>query len=117
MEKKTIQVYEPDKRWIDEKADVEGVTHAEVMAEAIEEYADAEHHHRCPSCECRFTLDDVDMGTVEETGVVSTDVRYFLRGKSQVESFECPDCEERIRPRDAEMEGPVSTDDVSQEEA
>lgn len=113
METVTIKVYRPDKEWIKEKAESEGVTQAEVVAEAIEEYANVEHHHRCPSCDCRFRLEDVDMATVEESGVVSTDVRYFLRGKSQVESFECPDCSERIRPRDAEVQEPVSTEDLS----
>lgn len=117
METTTIKVYQPDKDWIAEKAEREGVTQAEVFAEAIEEYADAEHHHRCPSCDGRFTLDEVDMSTVREAGMVTTDVRYFLRGKSQVKDFECPCCDDRLTPDEAEIGQPVSTDDLSDEDS
>lgn len=113
MEQATIRVYEPDKEWINEKAEEEGVSQPEVVARAIEAYGDVTHHHSCPECGCRFELSDVDPETIRETGVVHTDVRYFLRGRGQVKDFECPDCEARLAPEDAEMEGPVSTDDVS----
>jgi predicted RNA-binding Zn-ribbon protein involved in translation (DUF1610 family) len=114
METKTIKVYEPDKEWITERAEVEGVTQAEVIAKAIEEYADVVHHHSCPECGERFTLDDVDTSTVRETGAVNTDVRYLLRGDRQVKDFECPECSERVAPEDAEMDTPVPSGDVSE---
>jgi predicted RNA-binding Zn-ribbon protein involved in translation (DUF1610 family) len=113
MKKETVRVYAPDKSFIKEKADAEGVSQADVIAEAIEAYGDVTHHHRCPECGCRFELEEVDVETVRESGVVHTDVRYFLRGKTQVKDFECPSCNARITPQDAEMQEPVSTEDVS----
>lgn len=117
MERATIKVYVPDKEWIKERAEREGVTQADVVAEAIEEYAGAEHHHHCPHCDGRFTLDEVDTATVREAGVVATDVRYFLRGKSQVRDFECPCCNDRVKPEEAEIGHPVSTGDLSESDA
>lgn len=117
MEKKTVQIYEPHKEWMDQVAESEGVTHAEVQAKLIEEYSGEQIDHVCPQCEGRFTLDDVDVSTIREHGAINTDVRYLLKGNRTVKDFECPHCEERISPDDAEMSSPVSSDDVSQEEA
>lgn len=117
MDRKTVQIYEADKQEIDRIADEQGVIHADVVAEAMEEYTGNQHHHRCPSCDGRFSLEEVDTTTVREKGTITTDVRYLLRGRGEVKDFECPRCEERISPDDAEMDSPVSADDVSQEEA
>lgn len=117
MDRKTVQIYEADKQEIDRIAEEQGVIHADVFAEAMEEYTGTQHHHRCPDCDGHFSLEDVDTSTVREKGIITSDMRYLLRGRSEVKDFECPQCEARIRPDDAEMASPVSTDEVSQEEA
>lgn len=117
MDRKTVQIYEADKEEVDRIADEQGVIHADVVAEAMEEYTGHQHHHACPHCDGRFSLDEVDTSTVREKGTITTDVRYLLRGRGEVKDFECPRCGERISPDDAEMASPVSTDEVSQEEA
>jgi len=113
MEKTTTKIYKADKEWLKETAEREGVPQADVIAKAIEEYADAKHHHECPHCECRFTLDEVDTSTIREQGAINTDVRYLLKGDRTVKDFECPGCEERVTPGDAEIQTPVSASDLS----
>lgn len=117
MGKTAVKVFDADKEWINQKAEEQGVTQADVVAEAIEAYAGVAHHHRCPECDGRFTLDEIDPSTIQETGAIATDIRYLLRGRTQVKDFECPACGSRVTPGDAEIEGPVSTDQVSEETA
>lgn len=115
MERETVQVWSPDKNRIKEIAEEEGVIQADVVAQAMEAYTGEKHHHRCPECGDSFTMDEVDPSTVREKGLITSDVRYLIRGKSEVEDFECPSCEGRITPDDAEVDSLASVDEDSEE--
>lgn len=115
MQRETVQVWSPDKERIKDIAEEEGVIQADVIAEAMEAYTGEKHHHRCPECDDLFTMEEVDPSTVREKGLITSDVRYLIRGKAQVRDFECPCCEARITPDDAAVDSLASVDKGSEE--
>lgn len=94
----TVRIYEEDKERIAQMADAKGVKPSEVVAELLREPA-----YVCPECGDPFAPDEIDPETVEEHGLMTTDVGRLVRGERQVKSFECPCCEARLQPSDVDM--------------
>lgn len=96
-ETETIRIYKTDKDRIKEMADARGVKAADVVADLMREPI-----YRCPECGEPFDSSEVDPSTVREHGVMSTGVDKLVKGQRDVKDFECPCCEDRVKPKDVE---------------
>ena len=106
--RETVTAYKADKEFIAQQADALDVTHADIIADMVEEQADAQHRHRCPECDDTFTLDEVDQQTVEQQSKMEaaavTDVTYLVLDKPlPVKHFECPCCKGQVKPDEMDM--------------
>ena len=93
----TVRVYQSDKERIKEMADARGSRPADVVADLLREPA-----FRCPECGEPFVSEEIDPETVEEHGVLTTNVDNLVKGQRDVKDFECPCCEGRVKPQDVE---------------
>jgi transcription elongation factor Elf1 len=100
-DRETVTAYETDKEFIVREAEAKGVTQADIVADMVEQHADADHRFRCPSCDDTFVLDEVDPGTVEHESRLETamfkDARYLVQDRTPVvKYFGCPCCNELV---------------------
>lgn len=102
-EKATVRIHESDKERLSEIADSTGQNIADVIAEFVREPA-----YVCPECGDPFDPAEVDPESVDEHGLLTTNVDNLVKGQRDVKSFECPCCSERVRPKDIEA---VEADD------
>lgn len=96
-EKATVRIHQSDKNRVTDIAEATGRNVADVIADFIREPAWV-----CPECDNPFDPGEVDGETVEEHGLLSTDISSLVTGERDVKSFECPCCSERVRPSDVE---------------
>lgn len=116
-ETEPIRVYAPDKEFITDLAEEQGVKVADVVADFVEMHSGERHVYECPECGEKFDLSEVDPETVRERSAVTSDMRHVVRGQRTVKDFECPRCNEAVQPDDLDMDTPASGDDVSGEKA
>lgn len=91
----TIRIYEGDKERIKDMANSRNATPKEVVADLLRDPVFV-----CPACEEPFDPAEVDPESIEEYGLMFTDMSNMVKGQRDVKSFECPCCEERIKPHD-----------------
>lgn len=115
-ETEPIRVYAPDKEFISDLAEEQGVSRADVVADMVEMHSGERHIYECPHCEDKFELDEIDPETVRERSAVTSDMRHVVRGQRTVKDFECPCCNEPVQPEELDMDTPASPDDVSPEQ-
>ena len=106
--RETVTAYETDKEFIVQQAEALDVTQADIIADMVEEHADAQHRHRCPECDGTFTLDEVDQSTVVQQSKMEaamlTDARYLVQDRNlPVKHFECPGCEGQVKPDEMDL--------------
>jgi hypothetical protein len=115
--RETVTAYEADKKFIVKQAEALDVTQADIIADMVEEQADAQHRHRCPECDDTFTLNEVDQSTVAQQSKMEaamlTDARYLVQDRNlPVKHFECPCCEKQVNPDEMDMNAQeLDTDD------
>lgn len=97
----SVRVYSADQQALNEIADQREVPVCDVVSDLLDEHELVEHRYVCPECSEPFHVDEVDMETVEEAGLIEADLLMVLRDRRTVQSFECPCCNERITPDDA----------------
>jgi predicted RNA-binding Zn-ribbon protein involved in translation (DUF1610 family) len=93
----TIRIYETDKQRIKEMAEARNSSTKEVVADLLRDPGFV-----CPACGDPFDPAEVDPESIEEYGLLTTDMTNVVRGERDVKSFECPCCRERISPEDIE---------------
>jgi predicted RNA-binding Zn-ribbon protein involved in translation (DUF1610 family) len=97
VEKATVRIHKNDKERLNEIAEATGQNIADVIAEYIREPA-----YLCPECEEPFDPAEVDPETIKEHGMLTTGADKLVKGQREVKSFECPNCGERVRPKDVD---------------
>lgn len=97
----SVRVYAADQEALNELADRREMPVCDVVSDLLTDHELVEHRYVCPECNEPFHVEEVDMETVEEAGLMDADLLLVLRDRRTVRSFECPRCNERITPDDA----------------